>query len=149
MSVYRILSLDGGGILGVLTAAILERLEQSRPGFLQMFDLFAGTSTLPDLTGSLLQQQPDLAGSDRSGWSRPDPFAERPGCAAGPGRCQGLVEQYFRRQRKSAAQDDLRNDLREFCVIKKILSRFGDAHAVFQSMVLVCLISLTGISLRA
>jgi patatin-like phospholipase/acyl hydrolase len=45
MPIYRILSLDGGGIRGVLTAAILERLEQFRPGFLQMIDLFAGTST--------------------------------------------------------------------------------------------------------
>jgi uncharacterized protein len=45
MSLYRILSLDGGGIRGLLTAVILERLEEARPGFLERFDLFAGTST--------------------------------------------------------------------------------------------------------
>jgi uncharacterized protein len=45
MSPYRILSLDGGGIRGILTATLLERLEQARPGFMEKVDLFAGTST--------------------------------------------------------------------------------------------------------
>jgi patatin-like phospholipase/acyl hydrolase len=42
---YHILSLDGGGIRGLLTAVMLERLEAARPGFLAKVDLFAGTST--------------------------------------------------------------------------------------------------------
>jgi len=45
MAPYRILSLDGGGIRGVLTASLLERLEEKQPGFLTLVDLFAGTST--------------------------------------------------------------------------------------------------------
>jgi patatin-like phospholipase/acyl hydrolase len=45
MAPYRILALDGGGIKGVLTAALLERIEAARPGFLSKVDLFAGTST--------------------------------------------------------------------------------------------------------
>jgi patatin-like phospholipase/acyl hydrolase len=45
MSPYHILSLDGGGILGVLTAKLLERLEIAHPGFLSKVDLIAGTST--------------------------------------------------------------------------------------------------------
>jgi patatin-like phospholipase/acyl hydrolase len=45
MSIYRILSLDGGGIRGIITAILLERLEEAHPGFVQSFDLFAGTST--------------------------------------------------------------------------------------------------------
>jgi uncharacterized protein len=45
VTLYRILSLDGGGIRGLLTAVLLERLEEARPGFLARFDLFAGTST--------------------------------------------------------------------------------------------------------
>jgi patatin-like phospholipase/acyl hydrolase len=42
---YRILSLDGGGLRGVLTAKLLERLETNHLGFLSQVDLFAGTST--------------------------------------------------------------------------------------------------------
>ena len=45
MAKYRILSLDGGGIRGALSAAILDRLEAACPGFLSKVDLFAGTST--------------------------------------------------------------------------------------------------------
>ena len=45
MPSYRILSLDGGGIRGLLMAILLERLEQAQPGWLAQIDLFAGTST--------------------------------------------------------------------------------------------------------
>lgn len=45
MPMYRILSLDGGGIRGVLSVRLLERLEQAHPGFLSRVDLVAGTST--------------------------------------------------------------------------------------------------------
>ncbi|HEX6385230.1 MAG TPA: patatin-like phospholipase family protein [Anaerolineae bacterium] len=44
MSVYRILSLDGGGIRALQTAILLERLEASVPGYLTHVNLFAGTS---------------------------------------------------------------------------------------------------------
>ncbi|MGE4158884.1 MAG: patatin-like phospholipase family protein [Planctomycetota bacterium] len=42
---YRILSLDGGGIRGLLSIVLMERLENDTPGFLGKVDLFAGTST--------------------------------------------------------------------------------------------------------
>lgn len=42
---YRILSLDGGGIRGVLTIHLLKRLEAAQPGFLDQVDLVSGTST--------------------------------------------------------------------------------------------------------
>jgi len=42
---YRILSLDGGGMRGIFTLKLLERLEKIKPGFLSQVDLFAGTST--------------------------------------------------------------------------------------------------------
>jgi len=47
MSKYRILSLDGGGIRGIITATILQRLnaEQRLAGWLDSTDLIAGTST--------------------------------------------------------------------------------------------------------
>ena len=42
---YRILTLDGGGIRGVLTITLLKRLEEVHPDFLKNVDLVAGTST--------------------------------------------------------------------------------------------------------
>ncbi len=45
MQYYHILSLDGGGIRGVITATLLSRLEKACPGFLSKIDLVAGTST--------------------------------------------------------------------------------------------------------
>jgi patatin-like phospholipase/acyl hydrolase len=45
MNTYRILSLDGGGIRGLLTIILLRRLEEEVPGWLDQVDLIAGTST--------------------------------------------------------------------------------------------------------
>lgn len=43
---FRVLSLDGGGVRGVLTAVILARIEREYPSFLdQHVDLVAGSST--------------------------------------------------------------------------------------------------------
>ena len=42
---YRILSFDGGGIRGLVTLAILKRLEAQIPNLIQKADLLAGTST--------------------------------------------------------------------------------------------------------
>jgi predicted acylesterase/phospholipase RssA len=42
---YTILSLDGGGIRGLYTARLLQRLALAAPSFLDKVDLFAGTST--------------------------------------------------------------------------------------------------------
>ena len=44
MRTYRILSLDGGGVFGTHTAAVLDRLEAKWPGFVERCDLIAGTS---------------------------------------------------------------------------------------------------------
>jgi patatin-like phospholipase/acyl hydrolase len=45
MSVFRILSLDGGGIRGIYTAVLLDRLTREVPEFWDGIHLFAGTST--------------------------------------------------------------------------------------------------------
>ncbi len=42
---YRILSLDGGGMRGIFTLKILQRLQKLKPDFLSKVDLFAGTSS--------------------------------------------------------------------------------------------------------
>lgn len=42
---YRILSLDGGGVRGLLTCVVLARLQEAVPGWLEQVDLLAGTST--------------------------------------------------------------------------------------------------------
>jgi uncharacterized protein len=42
---YRILTFDGGGIRGLVTLALLRRLEGQAPGLLKSADFFAGTST--------------------------------------------------------------------------------------------------------
>jgi len=45
MPIYRILALDGGGIRGLYTAVLLNRLAEKVPGFTDRADLLAGTST--------------------------------------------------------------------------------------------------------
>jgi uncharacterized protein len=45
MSRYNVLSMDGGGIRGILTARILERIDAALPGFLDGVALMGGTST--------------------------------------------------------------------------------------------------------
>lgn len=45
MAHFRILSLDGGGIRGLLSTIILQRLTQQVPGWLDTIDLIAGTSS--------------------------------------------------------------------------------------------------------
>ncbi len=42
---YRILSLDGGGILGLVEIVVIRRLLKHEPDLLDRIDLFAGTST--------------------------------------------------------------------------------------------------------
>ena len=42
---YKILSIDGGGIRGLLTCTVMERLMEKVPGLLNNVDLIAGTST--------------------------------------------------------------------------------------------------------
>ena len=42
---YRIVSFDGGGIRGLLSLIVLERLDKELPGWMEKADLLAGTST--------------------------------------------------------------------------------------------------------
>ena len=45
MSRFRILSLDGGGVRGIIQAIVLERLSEKLPGWRDDVDLIAGTSS--------------------------------------------------------------------------------------------------------
>jgi len=60
MAPYRILSLDGGGIRGLMPAMMLAELERrtNRP-VAQLFDLIAGTSTGGILALGLVRPGPD------------------------------------------------------------------------------------------
>lgn len=42
MATYRIVSFDGGGIRGLLTTTVLERLDAAVPGWLDRAQLLAG-----------------------------------------------------------------------------------------------------------
>lgn len=45
MATYRILSIDGGGVRGLLVAVLLEQLDERVSGWRDQLDLIAGTST--------------------------------------------------------------------------------------------------------
>lgn len=45
MAHFRIMSFDGGGVRGALMAALVQRIVEKIPNFLDHVDLFAGTST--------------------------------------------------------------------------------------------------------
>lgn len=45
MAKYRILSIDGGGLRGVIPLALLERLDTATPGWRDKINMYAGTST--------------------------------------------------------------------------------------------------------
>jgi len=45
LAVYRILTLDGGGIRGLLSAVLMDELDRRHPGWLDRVDMIAGTST--------------------------------------------------------------------------------------------------------
>jgi len=102
---YRILSLDGGGIRGVLTATLLDRLEAAVPGFLDKVNMFAGTST-----GGLLAL----------------------GLARGltPRECRALYENYgseiFLRSRFGALVDVFRAKYRNDRLAARLREQFGD-----------------------
>jgi uncharacterized protein len=61
MASYRILALDGGGIRGLYTAVLLNRLEAQVPGFTRRVDLLAGTSTGGILALGLAKGMPPQA----------------------------------------------------------------------------------------
>ena len=76
----KVLSIDGGGIRGIIPATVLMQLEQltGRPTH-QLFDLMAGTSTGGILTLALTCPQDDsrkLPGRQRCADSRDSSFAD-------------------------------------------------------------------------
>ena len=42
---YKILSIDGGGVKGLIAAEIIKAIESKRPGFIKKFDCFTGSSS--------------------------------------------------------------------------------------------------------
>ena len=42
---FRILSVDGGGVKGLITAEVIRIIEKHRPGFIKKIDCFTGSSS--------------------------------------------------------------------------------------------------------
>jgi|GEM_PF-6124731 len=57
---YRVLALDGGGFRTLIPAALLQRIQYLREGFLDSIDLFAGSS-MSGITALILAEADDLA----------------------------------------------------------------------------------------
>jgi patatin-like phospholipase/acyl hydrolase len=53
MSNFRILSIDGGGIRGIFTAVLLNRIQQQLPDIFDETHFFAGSSTGSILSAGL------------------------------------------------------------------------------------------------
>ena len=85
MATYRILSIDGGGVRGLLVSVLLEQLDERVPGWRDKIDLVAGTSTggiialglakglePSDLRELYYDRSPEIFGSEwyelREGW---------------------------------------------------------------------------------
>jgi uncharacterized protein len=58
VTMYRILSLDGGGVYGTIQAVLLERLCSAKPDFFDKIDLIAGTSIGGVIALSLAKPMP-------------------------------------------------------------------------------------------
>jgi patatin-like phospholipase/acyl hydrolase len=57
MPPYHILTIDGGGIRGLLTTIVLERLEAAVPGFLEKIDLFLALGITPTAARGLYEDK--------------------------------------------------------------------------------------------
>ena len=51
---YKILSIDGGGVKGLIAAEIIKSIENKRPGFIKKFDCFTGSSSGSIVTALLV-----------------------------------------------------------------------------------------------
>jgi uncharacterized protein len=109
---YRIVSLDGGGIRGLITSRLLERLEAAGPGMLGRVDLYAGTSTGGILALALAA---GLAPDEISALYRdkgPDIFADDTILDAIPLHPDRLVVADYRNRALRAALEERFGDLR-------------------------------------
>src|SRR5271170_2385567 len=106
MPPYRILALDGGGIRGLYTAVLLNRLDNEVPNFTDRADLVAGTSTGGILAlglangmspGALVELYEDNGQAifARSPWHQIRDLGELTGAKYGNDALIGVIEDTF------------------------------------------------------
>lgn len=99
---FRILSLDGGGVRGMLTISMLQRIAEHRPTFMDEVDMIAGTSAGGILALLVASGYTPKECTEIYSFSAPHIFAYNPWRAINPFRSkysdkakQELMEYYF------------------------------------------------------
>lgn len=129
---YRILCLDGGGVRGILTVALLERIVKAHPDFMDNVDFICGTSAGGILALLLAAGYSPTEGKDAYKFALPHIFANDPWRRLNPfvskyddTAKQELMQEYFGDRRMG--------DLEKTCAVVafRLDGRKAKSHSFF------------------